>query len=182
MEYVIIILIVVSTLHLIYDGIISPNKRVEVRYKLFALRDRLRRIRNENPDEISEPVFILLDTSINRSINHISLINVFALLRANKEINNDEALKIEIDRKIEIIDSCQNKDIAIIQSLNIRYLKEAILINMMPLILYLLPIFLFVLIVIFIRGLLEKKFQKLSFTPEERLYSNSEFYSNGFVN
>ena len=162
--------------HFVYESILVPTMRLGLRYKLFAIRDRLRMLKSCNHDEIPEVIFDSLNHSANVTINNIPYITISALFSAKKIYDNDILVRKEIDRRIKGVNECK---VAEIQSLNRSLIKcaaEAFIINSGGWLLYALPfaIIVFILAIILqqisqIKSSIKGQIQQLTYLPEKKL-------------
>ena len=67
-------------MHFIYESIILPSIRLSLRFKLFALRDQLRRMVMQGT--ASDEVFRIQQSSINNAINMLSWADQAMISRA----------------------------------------------------------------------------------------------------
>ncbi|OHX67390.1 hypothetical protein [Flammeovirga pacifica] len=98
----ILIFTLFAIFHFVYEGIILPNKRLEYRYKLFALRDQLRVLKSNNEKELNDELFLILDDSISTTIQYLPYFSLSFLRDAEKILNKD-------DKYIEIVEERKKK-------------------------------------------------------------------------
>ncbi len=87
--------------HFVYENILSPTIRDEARFQLFALRDELRHMRHENPEELSLSLFQHLELLINTAIHRMDQVNFVSVSRAIARLRTDERRRQMIQREIE---------------------------------------------------------------------------------
>jgi hypothetical protein len=104
------IIIGVALCHWIYEGIILPSLRLSLRYRLFALRDRLREVKLKNKEAVSDDVFRYLQGTINNGIVLLPFTD-FRVLGAAEAIEKDETLRNRIQKREAAITECQLSEI-----------------------------------------------------------------------
>lgn len=136
MEIWVLVLIGLAVWHFIYEGIIAPSLRMVLRHKMFRLRDDVRRLRADYPDQVSEEVFSLMQSLINNAITLVHQINFIVLLRFKK----DEVIDHRIDDRNRLIAECPKDEIREIREKAATYLAIAFGINHGGWVIYLVPI------------------------------------------
>jgi hypothetical protein len=99
-----------ALLHWIYEGIILPSLRLSLRYRLFALRDRLREVKSKNNETVSDDVFRYLQGTINNGIALLPFTD-FRVIGAAEAIEKDESLRTRIQKREDAISRCQISEI-----------------------------------------------------------------------
>lgn len=182
MAILIFSIIILSFYHFIYEVIVLPTLRLEIRYKLFNLRDRLRTLKIKNKDNIPSVVFDHLNQSINSSINHLPYFKVSLLIEAKREFEINKSLQEKVEKRVRLVDSCQVEEIQKISQDTIKYSMNAFIVNTGSWVIYLLPFFIIIYILIQINIVafgLGKQIQKISYTPDyefEKLIPTSGVY------
>lgn len=129
MKYLIYVTITLAALHYIYEGILAPSFRLRLRFKMFALRDRLRKLKIERGDELRDEVFNVLQASINNTTTLLHRTTVDVIRRAESDYQHDPALRRRIDRRIAIVESCDMPEVKEILKETRRALTIAVLVN-----------------------------------------------------
>lgn len=111
MAYIFITIFILSAWHFVYDGILLPSFRLELRYKLYALRDRLRMLKCDHDAEISDEVFNNLQESIVSILHILPGITVSLLMDVQKEFRADETLKRRIEARRALLRTCKVKEV-----------------------------------------------------------------------
>jgi hypothetical protein len=133
-------LIILSAYHVIYESVIAPGIRMNLRFKLFSLRDWLRNLKMTHKNDLDDKIFNILDSNISSKINFLSEYNLSFLFKVVKLVNKNPELKLYVKKQTELIDNCKIREIRVINRLTGLYIVEAMLINMGAWILYLSPI------------------------------------------
>lgn len=144
------ILIIGSIFHFIYESILLPMFRLELRYKLFKLRDRLRNLKLENSESIDDNVFYLLEDTICTIINRLPYLSISSKIDASKEFENNAAFRKRVENSVHLLKSCNNKEVEDINEKISNISLVAFLLNAGGWIYILLPILLIVFIFAFI--------------------------------
>ena len=144
---VIILLIALAFLHFIYEGIIAPSIRQKLRFRLFALRDRVRNLKVEHGDELEDRTFNYLQDSINTTIRLIHSINVIDLCRIYRDVSKDERLSQIIEKRNQAIEQSPIAEIKLVRHESLKAFTLALLTNHGGLCLYVFPV-LFVIVII----------------------------------
>lgn len=111
MDVLLIIIVALAFWHYAWDGIIAPSTRSIYRYDLFALRDKVRRIKLERPLELTDEQFLLVNELINASIYVLPKLTHFSMKGARRSFESNEQLRNRIHERIAIIESCQCSEV-----------------------------------------------------------------------
>jgi MoxR-like ATPase len=104
------IIIGAALLHWIYEGIILPSLRLSLRYRLFALRDRLREVKFKNKETVSDDVFRYLQGTINNGIALLPYTDL-RVIGAAEALEKDESLRARIKKREDTIAECKLSEI-----------------------------------------------------------------------
>jgi hypothetical protein len=116
METIFFIIVLAAIFHFIYESILLPSLRLELRYKLFKLRDKLRNLKAENPTKIDDNVFYLLEDTICTVINRMPYLNIKGKIDASKEFEHNAVFRKRVEHRKNILKECNNEDIQKIHS------------------------------------------------------------------
>lgn len=151
MYYCIVILIAIAILHFVYESIIAPSLRLELRFDLFKLRDEVRLLKIENSDVASEASefverhFCELQDSINSLIFILSRFDLVTVCAISEAIDRDVELKQRVEARARMLDDCLLPKVLAIRSKQLRIATKALAVNSGPMLLWLaLPVSLFV--------------------------------------
>lgn len=106
MTTLIFVFIGCALLHLIYEGVMLPMIRLELRNRLFILRDELRRLKIEQPNACSDLVFEYVDVGISRFINNLSWMTLSNLCRVMRHEPSAES-----KRRMNEIEACSSEKV-----------------------------------------------------------------------
>ena len=140
MALLFVILAALAFTHFLYEGILAPSLRFELRLKLFALRDELRDLKLKLGDDLSDEVFRDLQNSINGAVMRLNQIDLGLLKTAREAFERDEKLRRRVERRIAMLEACPIEEVRIIRSRHFQLLDYALLINSGGWIPYLIPI------------------------------------------
>lgn len=167
MSTFIVVLFFLSLFHFVYDGIILPSVRMNLRNQLFLERDKLREMLIQNGIAKTDTEFFdFLHDGINFYLNRLHILNIVFYYSYYKEIVKNEELRGIIEKRSQLADHSNNKELKkIYNSVNL-VLSKAFVFNALTFTLVLFPVALIVLILktvirIFsmpIRGLLSVSF------------------------
>lgn len=106
MATILFILFVFAIYHFVYESIIAPNIRLELRFELFKLRDELRNIKlNTELSKNDNEVFNMLDETVCVAINRLPFFNVSSNIDASREFENNKSFKERVLKKTNLIES-----------------------------------------------------------------------------
>ena len=167
------ILIIFSVFHFIYESILLPMFRMEIRYKLFEQRDKLRNLKIDNPDKIDDEVFYLLEDTISVVINRLPFLSISSKYDASKEYETNNAFKKRVESTIKTIQESNNDDIKEINNRILQISTVAFILNGGGWIYILLPILILLFVFAFItssfngiKNRLNKAVYKLTYASE----------------
>lgn len=106
MATILIVAFYVCAISYVYHGIIAPSIRDELRYQLFALRDRLRWLRHDHGAECSEELFLLLDEGISRWINRLPLLTLSLMVKLELKMESDREFQKAVKHSRRLIAEC----------------------------------------------------------------------------
>ena len=160
MAELIVLLGIVAALHFIYESAVAPTLRLKTRYKLFELRDQIRKLKEDK--NLSAQVFQHVDGSINAQIQQLNQLNFSLLYSSNRTFKNDDTIQKEIRRKTELIENCDVEEVKKIYEKSSEYGLEAFLINSGAWLPYITPLLLVLLVAGAMKTLIVKLKSKIS--------------------
>jgi hypothetical protein len=171
-----VILFVLAMWHFVYESLLLPTIRLKYRYKLFELRDQLRRLSIKNDPEINKDVLGLVDHAISTSISRLPFLSITLLFSAKKTVLSNEALRKKVEKQLDDIKACKSREVQDIFDLTTKYSGSVVIANSGGWIPYLMAILipvLFVLTVFKLTNMIKKSLRKyvqgVYFTPEKDL-------------
>ena len=137
----IVLFLILTIFHFLYEGIIAPSIRLKLKYNLFAIRDQLRALlREPRVSQFSEDVYSHLQSSINNLIKFLPVIDILSIAKAEQKFNEDETLRQEVMRVTRMLEDCKSPDVQEIRSRIRRIFAMAIFVNNGMLMFYSFPI------------------------------------------
>jgi hypothetical protein len=127
-----------STFHFIYEGIIAPSLRLNLRFQIFELRDRLREMRLEAP-QCEVEAYDVLHHRLNSALRILPVMNFWTLVEVRAEVERNKSFQAESERKSAKIKACHSPEIQDIDRKAILIMQESLVINTLGLAIYILP-------------------------------------------
>jgi hypothetical protein len=175
MLYLLYILIILAVVHFVYEAILAPSFRLQLRFKLFALRDELRRFKiEERPALRDDDVYRMLQGSINNGLSLLHRTDLATVLRADRRLKEDPQLNKILQKRLRLQASLDGEAKAI-HSRIVKLFGLALLVNNGVWILYLLPIAVVVAIALAVFDLTSQVFSyvlgisEIIYVPENRI-------------
>ncbi|MCD6326805.1 hypothetical protein J7M28_04525 [bacterium] len=130
----------VAVLSLIFCGIIAPTIHDHLRYRLFEIRDHLREVMYERPDDISLEQAKLLHYGINNSINSPGNVNFYTCHCIKKSLDQDDSLRKRVEDNMKVIWSCESEQFKLMHAKAMETLLYALLVNVTMWFVLLIPV------------------------------------------
>lgn len=140
MSYLIIAIVVCAILHFVFEAIVAPSLRLDLRYRLFALRDELRSLKIEHTEQLDRKHFEYLHESINVTIAFLNRFDIATITKINQLVEHDAELRQRVEARSKILDDCGLKSVKEIRRKTVRIAGAAFLTNSGAWGLYLLPV------------------------------------------
>jgi hypothetical protein len=139
MATLILVLFALAGLHFIYEGIIAPSIRMGLRYRLFAMRDELRRLKFDHGERLDNELYRHVESSINATIKHLHQIDAGLAYSAWDAFGRDAELMARVERVEALYESCKIDDMRTVRDEHRRTIGLALLTNVGAWGLYLSP-------------------------------------------
>jgi hypothetical protein len=139
MTIFLLILIALAVGHFLYEEIISPWLRTERQFKLFAIRDELRRLKLEKGDEFDTHTFHELQNSVNVMIGHLPAFTITALAEAQHSLDKHPELRKRMEERAQRLDACPFADVKRLRKRSLNVAKQTVLVNAGAWLMYILP-------------------------------------------
>ncbi|MFW5700635.1 MAG: hypothetical protein ACOCWM_03010 [Cyclobacteriaceae bacterium] len=180
-----LVLLLLTMYHFVYEAILLPIIRLNLRYKLFKNRDELISLKIDSNNSIPDSVFEILLFSINSTLNRLPYFNIYNISIARRKLKKDPALKRKIDKRVGILNNSNNLKIKLLAKSTENISLFAFFLNSASWLLYFSPIVIIIFIVkqvfTFAFGL-KRLLRELAFasnhdfgkiTPDFEQYANS---------
>lgn len=159
----IIILLAIATFHFVYEGIVAPSVRMQLRNKLFCLRDELRQLKVDGQlAKADAEAFWYVHDGISSFLNRLPYLTIGLQISVDKAYRENPALQARIEQRCRLLNSCQNKVITDVFAKTTRVVEEAFIVNSGGWFVYIVPLG----ILIATLGSLKKLAFSLVLTPE----------------
>jgi hypothetical protein len=135
-----VVFAVMATWHLVWENAILPLIRLRLRYKLYALRDRLRLAYSNDPEGISQEVLETVHGFLHTTIRLLPALTFSFVQRASKEIAQDDGLRKRIAKREGVVLECTSTEITEISAQMKRIAGEALFYNSGGWFLFLIPL------------------------------------------
>ena len=141
MAMLILILFLVAIVCFIYESILLPSIRLNIRFKIFSVRDKLRLLMVENPD-IDNTAFEYNQESINMLLAYLHRYDIMSVVEAERIFKKNESLQNKLKKRNDVLDNCSVKELQAIREEYISLAVLAMAANSLFFLLLFLPFFL----------------------------------------
>ncbi len=131
--------------HFVYESILAPSMRLELRFELFKLRDEVRflKMKNLSSKAASEPEFVdehygYLQDSINALLCVLYRYDIAAIWTITDRISRDEALRQRVEARARLLDACELPAVRSLRKRQLDIAARALAVNSGPMLLLLL--------------------------------------------
>ncbi len=139
-SYLLIILALLAAWHYFYEAALLPMLRQNVRFKMFALRDRLRWLKHEQRRSVNDEVFQMTDEALSWLIENPDDVSIYFYMETARREKTDAAFRAEIERRRAVLNSCRLHDFIEIRIATANLFRELFGINCLGWTPYILPI------------------------------------------
>ncbi len=140
--WLIIAVTVLAVVHFVYEAILLPSFRQDIRYRLFALRDQLRALMADESAGLDPEVFRYMQSSLNVKLAFLHRVDIRIIYYANRLYKKDEAFASRIRKRQSEIDNYQHEEFQAINKQSLNLFAVAFVLNSMGFILVCSPFFL----------------------------------------
>lgn len=106
MATTLLILLILTIYHFVYESILMPACRLRFRYSLFKNRDEIIKLKTNG--EISDEVFNVTYNYINSAISRLPYLRLSLYMQAKKEFDVNNNLRIKVENRMTIINNCDH--------------------------------------------------------------------------
>ena len=104
-------LLALTVVHFVYERLLLPTIRLNLRYQVFALRDQLRGLHDESLDP---KVYRYMQEALNNSINILPRLNLSLIWEAQRALRDNPGLEKRIETRWKVINECPVEEICTI--------------------------------------------------------------------
>jgi hypothetical protein len=141
MKTLFVVAFYLAAFHVIYEMILAPSFRHILRFRLFAIRDRLRMLKFEHGHQLDAEVFGYVDESVTWQMNNQHRMNLSLLIDLPKIA---EELRKDVDERLALMSRCQLPEFVQIRRDASKALMMAFVTNFGAWFIYIIPIALLV--------------------------------------
>lgn len=129
MSVLVAVILLLALAHFIYESILAPSFRLEIRYQAFALRDDLRLLKMELGDALDDKHYEYLQDSINTIISNLARFDAVTLGLSERVYNRDPEFRKRVDERARFLEDCAIPEVGTLRRRNIALAEKAILVN-----------------------------------------------------
>jgi len=105
MQTFLIVLVVIAACQLLHDHIIRPLIQMQEHFRLFAMRDELRRLYALK--KLTRLEFLVFQSGVNATIRLVPTVGMATFWRAHTAFDDDEAFQARLARRQEVYANCK---------------------------------------------------------------------------
>ena len=139
MEYVILFLLAASVWHFLYDGIIAPSARLEIRLKALQVRHDLNSLKAERGQALKQEHFDYLRGMVLTVINEHPRFDLVTFVSSVREFHRNDDLRARLRRTQNTWSSCDMEAAKKIHRRAIVIADRAFVVNSFAWAIYLIP-------------------------------------------
>lgn len=139
MAYFFIALFVFALYHFIYEAILAPSLRLDLRFEAFILRDELRNLKINNAEALHDRHFNYLQDSINTLIAMLARFDLATISQIENEIKRDPELQKRAELRLAALDDCEFPEAKRIRRASIAIASKALAVNSGGWLIYVVP-------------------------------------------
>jgi hypothetical protein len=140
MTYLISTIFILAILHFVWEAILAPSFRLELRFKLFALRDEVRWLKIEHRDALDDKHFRYLHDSINIALHFLNRIDFVTIAASEREYARNPEFKKRVEARQILLDDCSIAEARSLRYRSCLIVGQAFLVNVGGWLIYLAPI------------------------------------------
>lgn len=156
------IFFILSIFHLFYQSLLLPTIRLDLRFKLFRLRDKLRKLKLEKGSELDDKIMYDLQKMINANIKNLAYIDFETIYETKKYFDENPKLNSKVEYRRQLLDSSPLQEVKDIYKESVRLFLLTIGANSGGWVVYIVP----ALIIALMYGSIKNSIKKMLFLPE----------------
>lgn len=144
MTYFIFAMVCAALCHFVYESIMAPSLRLELRFELFKLRDEVRLLKIDNllvnagGPEFVDKHYGYLQDSINSLLCILHRYDLAAIWTITDQISRDEALRQRVEARARLLEDCELPAVLSVRKRQLDIAAKALAVNSGPMLLLLL--------------------------------------------
>jgi hypothetical protein len=115
--------------HFVYESILAPSWRLSLRYRLSALSDEARSLKENHWDTLADEQCMYLQDSINTMIAMLHRYDVAAIVSVELRYRRDPEFRERVDARAMVLDDCGTPQARSIRRRSVRLIARAIAVN-----------------------------------------------------
>jgi len=127
--FLIVTLAVLALVHFVYESILAPSLRLEIRFELFKLRDELRFTKINLGNKLDDKHYHFLQDSVNTLIGNLYRFDLATITKAMIEVEKDKDLKKRVQERSRFLDDCNVAEARKIRNESIKLAFRALRVN-----------------------------------------------------
>jgi hypothetical protein len=139
-SYILIAIGFIGLWHFVYEAILLPSMRQNLRFQVFALRDRLRTLKAEHPKQCEDAPFHMLDQSLSWQMNNLHKVTLLFLLETAKRKEHDKDFAEHVKKRIALAESCKLPEFVELLKLRQKLYEDTLALNSGGMFVYLVPV------------------------------------------
>ena len=129
LSWFVVFMFVAVMCHFIYEGIVAPSLRMNLRYRLFAIRDELRELISEKDTDVPIQAFKTFQDDINHSVSNLGSFHVSTLFQVRRAMKLDKELEAGSKAEIDLVRSVENPEFSALRKRFLSVLLTAFVAN-----------------------------------------------------
>ena len=146
MSYLVLLFLFSAIFHYVYESIIAPSLRLDLRDRLLQLEGERNRAEREPAGQAAQRCFSDLRESHGRLVEALNRISIVALLEVERELRDNPKLREQVEARSASFDRCERAELRSLRARTVRAAVQAVAINNGGLIYSILPLMPFLLV------------------------------------
>ena len=97
--------------HYAYESILLPSIRLRLRYRVFHLRDILRRLKADKSSVVDDEAFRYMEDALNISAVYLFKFSVHSFIDVQREFKKNPNLLKQVEHRQRIMEACQTAEL-----------------------------------------------------------------------
>lgn len=106
MEYLIIGLFVAALFHFVYESVVAPSLRTQLRFDLSSTQDELRSLKSSLGEKLDERYFEQVQATVNAFVSLLDRFDAATLIAFKMEKSRNRELRERCERSVQAIQDC----------------------------------------------------------------------------